>query len=152
MVNRVGIIAAVVVGMAAFCLTAAAEDAAYIGSQKCMKCHFKEHATWKKEKHAVAYETIAKEADKELCVSCHTTGYGKGGFKDMESTPELANVGCEACHGAGSKHAAAMDEIKKAGGEVTEDAKSLIAQKPTDCSTCHNPHVQDTAAHAREKK
>jgi len=152
MVNRVGIVVAMVVGMAALCVTAAAEDAACIGSQKCMKCHFKQHATWKKEKHAAAYETIAKEADKDLCVSCHTTGYGKGGFKDMESTPELANVGCESCHGPGSKHAAAMDEIKKAGGEATDDAKALITKTPTTCSNCHNPHVQDTAAEARSKK
>jgi len=45
----------------------------------------------------------------------------------IEKTPELANAGCEVCHGPGSEHAQSGD-------------KSLIQTKLTveQCQTCHN--------------
>ena len=132
---------------------AAAEEATYVGSQKCMKCHFKQHATWKKEKHAAAYDTIAKEADKELCYPCHTTGFGKpSGFKNIEATPDLANVGCEDCHGAASKHVELAEAAKAKGGDIPPEVKAAINRKTTACTNCHNPHVTDTAAEARKAK
>ena len=39
------------------------------------------------------------------CIPCHTTGfYKRGGFEGHEVTPDLADVGCEACHGNGHDH------------------------------------------------
>jgi len=129
------------------------EGATYTGAQKCMKCHFKEHSTWKKHKHATAYETIAKEPDKELCFSCHTTGFGKpGGFTSEEATPNLTEVGCESCHGPGAKHVQLAEAAKQKGDEVPPEVKAAIVKKTTACSDCHNPHVQDPAAEARKKK
>lgn len=63
------------------------------------------------------------------CFACHTTGYGQpGGFVDFEKTPNLANAGCEVCHGPGSAHV-------DSGGDPTR-----IKAKPvmTECERCHN--------------
>ena len=49
---------------------------------------------------------IVKKADfNPECVGCHVVGFKKrGGFADNTTTPALANVQCEACHGPGTKH------------------------------------------------
>ena len=144
-----GAVVAIIGGMIAF----ADDQPAYVGSKKCMKCHFKQHATWKKEKHAVAYETIANEDDKQLCMPCHTTGYrAPGGFTSIDETPDLANVGCESCHGPASKHVELGEEAKKNGGEVPQSVRDSISKATLACTNCHNPHVQDTAAAARGEK
>jgi len=84
--------------------------AAYVGSKACQTCHPVDHAAWQKSLHAHAYETLiekGREHDPE-CVVCHVTGYGEaGGFVSLRETPQLAGVGCEACHRAGSAHTAA---------------------------------------------
>ena len=105
----------------------------YLGADKCKMCHMKQHVTWLKMKHSTAIEALsAEEQKKPECVSCHVTGYGKtGGFESMEKTPKMANVQCEACHGAGSDHMKApMPEKKK-----------TINGKGIDCRECHSPHV-----------
>ena len=124
----------------------------FIGSQRCASCHEKAFGAWKKTGHARAYktlETISKPArnyDPE-CVSCHVVGWHptqhfsyKGGFASPEKTPDLASVGCEACHGPGSAHAAA--EI---GADAAKQQKlrRAIAVSKTDaekhlCLSCHD--------------
>ena len=132
---------------------AQAAENSYVGGKKCMKCHFKEYSTWKKQEKAKAFEAIADEPDKELCFPCHTTGYGKpGGFKDEETTPKLVNVQCESCHGAGASHVELATAAKAAGGDPPPEVKAAIVLTPTNCADCHNTHVKDTAAEARKKK
>jgi hypothetical protein len=129
------------------------EGATYIGEASCKKCHMKEHRTWKKMKHAGAWENLpekyrnmdAKDEGGQQCVSCHVTGWGhadRGGFKDIETSKELLGVQCEACHGPGSKHREAgqkvLDEKRT---EFNADEKRFIVNKTTNCSDCHNPHV-----------
>lgn len=107
----------------------------YVGSKACQGCHEKEYASFSKNaKKAHSFTSIQTMAPKlepsELkeCYTCHTTGYGQpGGFVSLEKTPDLANAGCEVCHGPGSAHAAS--------GE-----KSLIKGKLSveECQTCHN--------------
>ena len=136
-----------------------AAEHSYVGSKKCKMCHIKEWNSWAETKMAKAVEVLKPgqndEAKKKVgldpakdytgdatCLPCHTTGYGKpGGFVDMASTPDLAGVGCEMCHGAGgtytqSQHMSLSNkEYKKADlvavglvGEITE----------AQCQHCHN--------------
>ena len=76
------------------------------------------------------------------CLACHTTGYGeKGGFADLASTPELAGVGCEMCHGAGGTYtqkelmSLKNKEYKKAEIVAAGMFESISADQ---CVTCHN--------------
>ena len=121
----------------------ASSEATYVGGSKCLlKCHMREVANFKNNKHTKAYTAIAstkgyqtrKEKGEEgACLICHTTGYGKpGGFVDEKTTPDHAMVGCEACHGPGSEHVAA-------GQKDVEKKKATIIRKP-DCTRCHLLH------------
>jgi hypothetical protein len=75
------------------------------------------------------------------CFGCHTTaGIFDGKLDEKNLTP---GVSCEACHGPGAKHVAAMREAKISG--IPESAPSLIFNSaklsPTDsvdfCGACH---------------
>jgi hypothetical protein len=124
----------------------------FIGSQKCESCHETAYHIWKKSKHAVAYETLAKldpprNFDPE-CVSCHVIGWNPekyfpytSGFESFSKTPHLAGVGCEDCHGPGEKHTAAespggqvelRDKYRKAVQITKEESKRR------QCTTCHD--------------
>ncbi|MBF0481025.1 MAG: cytochrome c family protein [Desulfovibrionaceae bacterium] len=115
---------------------APAGQATYAGSKACEDCHQEEYRAFTQyAKKAKSYKSIKILADKitpaELteCYGCHTTGYGKpGGFVSLEKTPDLANAGCEVCHGPGSDHVSSGGDPK------------LIVRKPAmdECKTCHN--------------
>ena len=125
----------------------------YIGADSCKKCHITQHRTWKKMKHANAWNDLPeqyrnpekKDEAGRVCMSCHVTGYGhadQNGFVDAETSPHLLGVQCEACHGPGSKHREAgqrvLDERRKG---FKPDEPSYITRKTTNCADCHNPHV-----------
>ena len=82
------------------------ENQDYTGVKRCASCHFDQFMAWKKTGHAKAFEMLtAKYQQDEKCLKCHTTGLGiNTGFKDFESTPALAGITCEVCHGPGSEH------------------------------------------------
>ena len=73
---------------------------------QCGTCHSDIHKAWESVKHSKAFELLINvgEEKNEKCLPCHTTGYGKGGFVDVATTPYLEAVTCEACHGPGSEH------------------------------------------------
>jgi hypothetical protein len=138
----------------------AADPFAYVGAKKCKACHLKEFNSWSETKMAKSFELLQpgvsaaakKKAklnpDKDytadpVCLACHTTGYGKpGGFVSVASTPDLAGVQCEMCHGPGGTFiqkenmSLTNKEYKKADlvklGLVGEITKSQ-------CENCHNP-------------
>lgn len=99
----------------------------YVGSAGCKGCHPEAYAIWEKSKHAHAYQTLVSHghaADPD-CLTCHTVGFGfQTGFVNMETTPNLPDVGCENCHGVGGNHA---KNPQKGYGQVTK----------ADCLTCH---------------
>ncbi len=87
----------------------------YVGSKKCAPCHQKEYKIWKSSPHFFA---LGNDADPE-CVYCHVTGIEHlSGFRSKEQTPDLAHVGCENCHGAGSAHIANLKAPYGRSGEA----------------------------------
>ncbi|MFT4579218.1 MAG: 2',3'-cyclic-nucleotide 2'-phosphodiesterase (5'-nucleotidase family) [Nitrospinales bacterium] len=82
----------------------------YAGDTVCKTCHSIAHDKWSSSRHGRAYETLRKinKAFDPECLVCHVVGYNTaGGFISELDTPELKNVQCEVCHGAGKKHASA---------------------------------------------
>jgi hypothetical protein len=125
-------------------------ESAFVGSEKCQKCHPQAYEIWKAHKHSQAYQTLVnakrpslREYDGE-CVVCHTIGFGyKTGFTSAVATPKLKNVGCESCHGPASLHAqkpndpqlrAALNPLKGKGPVAIGDM----------CIHCHD---QDNSNH-----
>ena len=146
---------------------AVGEDYAYIGSKKCKVCHLKEHKSWSETKMTKAFDllkpgeradakkTAGLDPEKDYttdttCLPCHTTGYGKpGGFVDIETTPNLAGVGCEMCHGPGgtytkSEYMSLKNKDYKKADVVAVGMTGEITS--AQCETCHNtesPFVGD---------
>ncbi len=116
------------------------EEKRYVGSSKCKECHADIYdafsANARKARSFSSVQRMAGQLTVEEtaeCYSCHTTGYNQpGGFVSLEKTPDLANLGCESCHGPGSAHIE---------GEGDADAilgKGKISTQKT-CEACHNP-------------
>jgi hypothetical protein len=114
----------------------------YVGTARCGECHEQDLELWKNSKHSRAWDTLDR-AEKDParygwpvtqypdCVSCHVVGYGdKTGFVSPDTTPDLANVGCEQCHGAGSAHSAAPTTARM--GKVGGGTPSVV------CTQCHD--------------
>ena len=82
-------------------------ESPYVGVETCAGCHQKENEVWLNSRHGHAMATLEKknqQFDNE-CVGCHVVGFQKGGFQSLYTTPQLANVQCEECHGPGRQHA-----------------------------------------------
>jgi hypothetical protein len=90
----------------------------FVGTAKCGSCHARELKIWKGTAHSHALPTLEKvgnDRDPE-CVGCHVVGLReRSGFKDAKTTPNLANVGCESCHGPGSRHVSLKEKMGKVG-------------------------------------
>lgn len=114
----------------------ASPRASYMGSKVCADCHPGEYDSFmkysKKASSSESVKIMAADLTKEEvrnCYHCHTTGYGlPGGFEDFEKTPEMADLGCETCHGPGSEHV-------DMGGDPSLIKKDLDIK---DCESCHN--------------
>jgi len=107
----------------------------FVGTPRCVTCHTQAGNVWKSSAHARALGTLeAKGHDRDPeCVGCHVVGLDfEGGFRSRGRTPELADVGCESCHGAGRQHAG--DPIKYPMGRVGAQS----------CAPCHVPDHSPT--------
>jgi peroxiredoxin len=81
------------------------DDADFVGSESCQRCHEVEYETWSESAHARAFASLERKNEHENadCQRCHTTGFEKeGGFP--EGGDALLAVGCESCHGPGGDH------------------------------------------------
>lgn len=104
-------------------------EAGYVGSQACMSCHAESYRIWKGTSHATALATLEQEGhDRDPdCVSCHVVGLDhEDGFRSRDLTEDLADVGCESCHGPGAAHLG--------------DPFNILPPKlsPESCMSCHN--------------
>jgi hypothetical protein len=153
--------------LAAGALAASAEEHSYVGTKNCKKCHLKEWKSWSLTQMAKAYESlmpgVAVDAKKsagldseadytkdETCIHCHVTGHGKpGGFVDVETTPDLAGVGCESCHGPGGTYtqdphmSLKNREYKKADVVAVGLVGEITAEQCTSCHNSESPFVAE---------
>ncbi len=100
----------------------------YTGAASCIECHGEQHGDWYQTIHRTAFQTLVDSGDGDnvLCYPCHSVGYGTpSGFVDLETTPHLAGIQCENCHGPGSNHAVDPEEPL-----VLQYASSF-------CGSCH---------------
>lgn len=100
----------------------------YVGSFACGICHKIIYDHWYKTTHGASYNTlvgVGHQYDPE-CIKCHTVGYGDtSGFLNYEKNQNLIDVGCESCHGAGSKHIKTVNDDYGSTGE-------------SNCVICHD--------------
>ncbi len=106
---------------------------------------------------------IAKEAgltkdpwETPQCLKCHSTGYGMGGYevkdaafweektkkgkptKDVKRMAGLQAIGCEACHGPGSKYKKKKVMTAVFKGETDPVSVGLWRIGEGTCKQCHN--------------
>ncbi len=140
----------------------------YVGSKKCKICHSKEevgsqYSIWENGPHARSMETLKTDASKAIakkmglkvaadqapeCLVCHATGWGtKSGYqlavdpldtKAVKVNEDLANVGCESCHGAGSEYKSKKVMIAIADGTTKGSTVGLTTITAETCTSCHN--------------
>lgn len=104
------------------------EGEKFAGSKTCGSCHADAYKIWANSLHSSALKTLENDghARDPDCVSCHVVGLDKNtGFMDRSSTPELTDVGCESCHGAGSAHSMKPESI------------DMIKIGANSCMSCH---------------
>lgn len=140
-------------GLAGLGITPAAHPSGrqFVGSKVCGDCHTKAYEVWLKTPHAKALDTLKKQKpprnyDPE-CLSCHVTGWEpqkfypfRGGYTSLDKTPNLAQNGCENCHGPGSAHAAVELGEKKATDREKADLRASMraAVSADTCIQCHD--------------
>lgn len=116
--------------------TDASSKRVYVSEETCRRCHKEQAETHNNNAHAKSFETLSLlgEDTNPKCLVCHTTGYGEpGGFVDTKSTPGLAMVGCQACHGPGSEHIKAYLTREKRQETIDKDRVNY-------CIKCHSIH------------
>ena len=101
----------------------------FAGSAACADCHKASHEVWADSGHARALTTLEEQSPRRdgdpECLSCHVVGWVPqkfqpydGGFMGMAATPQLAQQGCENCHGPAATHASAeRGEVRVAAAE-----------------------------------
>lgn len=130
------------------------ENATYVGSERCKKCHEQSYKVWKDSPHSHAYQTLVKATKPGLrqfdgeCVSCHVTGFGfTGGFKSEAETAHLLDNGCENCHGPASLHVknpnnpklnALMNPFRTMPNETPQQKEKRLNALDLSCQKCHD--------------
>jgi hypothetical protein len=105
------------------------ERGAFAGSKRCAQCHAKAKKAWEDSGHYRALKTLEREGhdlDPD-CVGCHVVGLdATQGFRSRTLTADLADVGCESCHGPGERHASKPSQFRM----------TRVGRRS--CEPCHN--------------
>lgn len=132
------------------------ERAEYVGSSKCLECHFAgghgdPGLTWLSGHHAGAYWRLATDwagflatqrpqykdmespIEESRCLLCHVTGWQQPGVLRQAGWERSEGVGCEACHGPGSLY---IDEAVMSDRETFLAAGGVVPDVET-CKQCH---------------
>lgn len=145
------------------------EDPSFVGSNKCKTCHRKaeigdQNGVWLKGPHVSSMETLKTDAAAAIakkmgltttadsapeCLVCHVTGWGtESGYqlsvdptnkRAVKRNDDLARVGCESCHGAGSLYKSKKNMIGISDGAIKCDVVGLKPITEASCTGCHNP-------------
>jgi hypothetical protein len=135
-----------------------ASEMKFVGPKKCAKCHQQQFASWSETRMARSFEVLrpgVKAKEKKMakldpskdythdpkCLQCHTTGFGLvGGFVSIETTPDMAGVTCEACHGYGGVYAESIMRSDKPSFRVADARRAGLIYPPSEavCIACHN--------------
>jgi hypothetical protein len=110
-----------------------AERWMYASNEACGFCHKPELTQWQSTEHALAFATLRDSGHgaEPACLGCHMTGFLQPGGTQFVATAveQMADVGCECCHGPSAPHVASVDKTK---GTVLKVDASL-------CFGCHTP-------------
>ncbi len=107
--------------------------AVFVGRTVCAVCHSEISNEFSNTAHGQDFSQPVHGIDfmtqsGGACQPCHVVGLGEpGGFVSPTVTPQFIGVGCEDCHGPGSKHA---------GGPTTTTINKLPRAEDT-CWGCH---------------
>ncbi|MHB8865731.1 MAG: multiheme c-type cytochrome, partial [Pirellulaceae bacterium] len=126
--------------------------------KRCASCHFEQFMQWKGTPHGTAFSLLTKKYEKDpKCLECHTTGYGEKTGYGAVNDESLQNVGCEVCHGPGSKHEEAAKpfaQVKNLTKEQEELVKGTIwkVQPHNVCLDCHKVQAHGESSTPPEMK
>jgi Cytochrome c554 and c-prime len=105
----------------------------YASTEACAFCHKPELAQWQTTDHARAFGTLQESGHglEPACLGCHMTGFLlPGGMQFIDTAVEqMANVGCECCHGPSAAHVASVNKTKGTRRNVDGSV----------CLGCHTP-------------
>ncbi|MCC7536755.1 MAG: hypothetical protein IT379_11100 [Deltaproteobacteria bacterium] len=106
----------------------------YVGTERCGSCHTQALDVWRRTKHAQAWETLVDlgKHTNLSCVGCHLVGYRRPGGSTLVHHQNLEDVGCENCHGPGSRHAEDPTGVR-----MQREAPASL------CVDCHNSEHSD---------
>lgn len=124
----------------------APEEARFVGSAACARCHEGIYQSWRATPHAQALRTLRRleYAHDPECLTCHVQGptrlpdgrftWPTSGFTDPDESAHLGGVGCESCHGPGSRH------VEEPWSKAPFAAGGPMRRHPgrEGCMTCHD--------------
>ncbi|MET0406674.1 MAG: cytochrome c family protein [Cystobacter sp.] len=112
------------------CPAPARGESAFVGNAVCAGCHEESFPVYEASKHPHAWKTL-EDQGKQFhlnCTGCHVTGWERpGGVCRLDKVAGRESVGCESCHGPGSRHA-------------EDPSPDNVIARPDEavCVTCHN--------------